>query len=62
MVDAVSKALPHQKEFLKRYGVGGTYFLLEELENALLAELRRFLREGQTSNESISLAAEMLVF
>jgi hypothetical protein len=32
LVDAIKKVLPHQNEFLEKFGVGGTYFLLDEVE------------------------------
>ena len=31
LVEAAKKALPHQSGFLDKYGVGGTYFLIDEL-------------------------------
>jgi hypothetical protein len=60
LVKAIEKALPHQTKFLQEYGVGGTYFLLQELEDTLLKELRRFLREGEAGQEAAKQAREIL--
>ncbi|AUQ71165.1 hypothetical protein PhaeoP54_02291 [Phaeobacter inhibens] len=60
LLEQVTRALPHQKEFLKEHGVGGTYFLVSELEEKLLAELRRFIRDGETSQELVEQATGIL--
>lgn len=37
------KALPHQVTFLEEYGIGGSFFLLSEIEDAICEEIKTFL-------------------
>jgi hypothetical protein len=47
----VTAALPHQAEYVKKYGLSGCSLLLDELETKLLAALRDML-EGKESDEA----------
>lgn len=60
LVLSITKALPHQKTFMEKFGVGGAYYLLDQLEEALLAELKRFLQTGDTDQESVKVASEII--
>lgn len=60
LVETVSRALPHQKKLIEEHGVGATYFLVGELEEKLLLELRRFVRDGETGQELIEQANEII--
>lgn len=60
LVETVSRALPHQKKLIEDHGVGATYFLIEELEEKLLLELRRFVSEGETDQELIEQANQIV--
>jgi hypothetical protein len=44
-------ALPHQTQFIDEQDAGAYYYLLEEIENRLLAELRKIL-EGKEADQS----------
>lgn len=56
MVSTVQAALPHQKVFLNKHGVTGAFTLVEELEETLLEEIRRFLVEGTSSEDATNMA------
>tara|TARA_R110002074_G_scaffold73425_1_gene168578 strand:+ start:635 stop:1381 length:747 start_codon:yes stop_codon:yes gene_type:complete len=47
VVEIAEKALPHQKEFLPKYGIGGCYFLLDELRNLAFSRIREGLVEAE---------------
>jgi len=38
------KALPHQKDFLAKYGIGGCYFLLDELQSKAFIRLQNDIK------------------
>ena len=58
--DAVSSlvkaALPHRSEFIDKYGDAGYHSLLEELEEALLAALRKMLAGEETDRANLDQA------
>jgi hypothetical protein len=56
----VHVALPHQMPLLEQYGTSACHYLVEELEQALLSELRRSLNEPSASREDVQTAAEIL--
>ncbi len=45
-------ALPHQTQFIDKYDSAGYHYLLDELEEKLLGELRKML-DGVESDEAI---------
>lgn len=49
----VKNALPHTETLLDEHGVGGTYFLLDEIEEALLKELKQALKVGETDQDAV---------
>ena len=63
--DAVSNlvkaALPHRSEFINKYGDAGYHCLLEELEEALLAALRKMLAGEETDQASLERANDILM-
>lgn len=62
--DAVAKlvkaALPHQAGYIDKYGDAGYHYLLEELEESLLAAMRNMLAGEETDRASVEQAAEIL--
>ncbi|MCL4315579.1 MAG: hypothetical protein M1527_01705 [Gammaproteobacteria bacterium] len=62
--DAVAKlvkaALPHQAGYIDKYGDAGYHYLLEELEESLLAALRTMLAGEEADRASVERAAEIV--
>ena len=56
----LTAALPHQAHYISKYGSAGYHQLLEELENTLLAELKRLLAGAESDEESIKKAGSIL--
>jgi hypothetical protein len=59
-VDLVKAALPHQAEYVAKYGPAAFPHLLDELETLLLIELRRVLEGAESDAASIARAASIL--
>ncbi len=55
----VKIALPHQMDYINKYGVSGLHYLLEELELSILRELRRVLDGKDSDDESIKRASAL---
>jgi hypothetical protein len=53
-------ALPHQSEFVTKFGCESYYYLLDELETRLISELRQFMQGGEADKSNIERAAEIL--
>ncbi|MBO6789674.1 MAG: hypothetical protein JJ894_03970 [Dinoroseobacter sp.] len=53
-------ALPHQKVLLDNYGVYASYYLLSELEEALLKELKEFLLFGEDIQNNVNQATDLV--
>lgn len=53
----VKVALPHQTEYIEKFGPSGFHYLLENLESILLIELGNILRGEKSDKESIERAA-----
>jgi len=60
ITNLVKVALPHQAEFIEKFGPSGFHYLLEELESFLLLELTNILRGEKSDQESIQRAALIL--
>jgi hypothetical protein len=60
--ELVQAALPHQSSFLEQHGVSACHFLVDELEQKLLDELKANLNETAPSEEDIRNAAQILSF
>jgi len=43
LLQETKKALPHQVTFLEEYGIGGSFSLLSEIEDAICKEIKTFL-------------------
>jgi len=56
----VKAALPHQAEYIDKYGDAGFHYLLEELENRLLEEMQNMLKGVEADKASLDQAAEIL--
>ena len=56
----VKAALPHQSEFIDKYGDAGYHYLLEEIEGALLTALRKILAGEEIDKASVEHANEIL--
>lgn len=56
----VTAALPHHEAYIEKYGDGVYGYLLEDLENRLLEELRKMLTGVETDRASVERAAEIV--
>ena len=56
----VKAALPHQSEFIDKYGDAGYHYILEELEEALLAALRKMLAGEETDQATFDRASYII--
>lgn len=56
----IKMALPHQSEYVEKYGDSVYHYLVEELEGRLLEELRKMLDGSDADKASIAQAAEIL--
>lgn len=63
-VDSINKivkaVLPHQAEYLEKYGSSGYHWLVDDLESLLLKELQNNLKGIESDKDSIVRAAEIL--
>lgn len=60
MLDLVKSALPHQAEFVDEFGTLGLSYLIDDLEEALLKELRRSLYNPDADQANVEQAAAIL--
>jgi hypothetical protein len=60
LIDLVKSALPHQTEFIDKYGTAALAYLIEELEEALLREIQRTLHNPDADQASLEQAAAIL--
>lgn len=56
----VKAALPHQAGYIDKYGDAGYHYLLEELEESLLAAVRQMLAGEETDRATVVRAAEIV--
>jgi hypothetical protein len=56
----VKIALPHQANYIDKYGASAFHYLLDELESNLLVELSKILKGIDSDNESLEKAASIL--
>ncbi len=61
VVKLANAALPGHENYLSKHGTVGAYYLLEELESKLLAELMRTLKEGAGDMENVDQVSAILV-
>lgn len=60
LVNLLTKVLPHQKEFIEKFRVEGSFYLLEEIEQKLLKEINDFLSGKGVSEERLKEATEII--
>jgi len=56
----IKTALPHQEEYIEKYGLGASYHLLEEIEEKLLGEIDKILNGIEDDQASLAKAAKIL--
>lgn len=60
VVKLANAALPGYEKYLAEHGTTGAFYLLDELESKLLAELTRTLKEGAGDVENVSQVSAIL--
>jgi hypothetical protein len=60
IIKLVKTALPHQAINLDKHGAGFVYYVLDELEGRLLAELRSTLEGSESNKEAVKQASQIL--
>ncbi len=60
LIKLVKVALPHQTNYIEKYGPSAFHYLLEELESELLLEFENVLNGVQPDKENLKKAAEVL--
>lgn len=60
ITNVIKQALPHQSYYLDMFGASGFHYLLEELENKILAEIQVTLNGEEFDQQSISQANKIL--
>lgn len=58
--DLIKTVLPHQKEYIEKYGNSAYHYLLDEIENLLLHELQNIQKGGEADKENAEKAAAIL--
>ncbi|WP_341911210.1 hypothetical protein [Polaromonas sp. YR568] len=61
LISLITAALPHCTEYIEKHGPTAAYYLLDQLENSLLEELKRMLDGGTTDLAEVSRAQQILV-
>lgn len=56
----ITAILPHQKDYIDKYESGAYHYLLDEIENLLLFELRNIQKGKETDKENTEKAAAIL--
>ena len=60
MTNLVKAVLPHQTDYIDKHGPESFHFLLDEIEQMLLTELKNILKGLESDKESIERAAQIL--
>jgi len=60
LLNLVKSAIPHQTEFIDKYGRDSLAFLVDELEERLLSEIRSSLHNADGDHKSLEQAAAIL--
>jgi hypothetical protein len=58
--DLLKAVLPHQTTFVDKYDIGAAHYLLEEIEDSLLSELRRTLDGGDIDDADLAQSAKIM--
>lgn len=56
----IKQALPHQSDYIEKFGASGFHYLLEELENKILVEIQVTLSGDEFDQKSITQANKIL--
>lgn len=56
----VKQALPHQSDYIEKFGASGFHYLLDELENKILVEIQVTLNGEEFDQQSITQANKIL--
>ena len=56
----IATALPHQKDWIEKVGIGGYHLLVEELEALLLSEIKNMLEGREADAATVRRNAELL--
>ena len=60
VTNLVKVALPHQTEYIEKYGPSAFHYLLDELESLILTELDNILQGAESDQKSIEQASRIL--
>ena len=60
VTDLIKTILPHQADYLDKYGSSAHHYLLDEIENLLLSELRNIQKGVDSDKENAERAAAIL--
>ena len=60
VTELVKVALPHQVEYIEKYGPGAFHYLLEELENNLLSAFQLILKGEESDQDTLEKAAAII--
>jgi hypothetical protein len=60
VTELVKVALPHHVQYIEKYGPGAFHYLLEELENNLLAAFQLMLKGDESDQDTLEKAAAII--
>ncbi len=60
IIDLVKVALPHRSGFLDEVGLGGIFYLIDEVEEALLSAIRTDLKGRDSDDDALAQASRIL--
>lgn len=60
VTELVKVALPHQLQYIEKYGPGAFHYLLEELENNLLVAFQLMLKGDESDQDTLDKAAAII--
>jgi hypothetical protein len=60
LIALIKTALPYQAEYIDQHGPSAAYYLLDQLENRLLAELKSMLDGGEADMTEVARAKKIL--
>ena len=60
VINLVKVALPHQVQYIEKYGPGALHYLLEELENNLLMAFQLMFKDDESDKDTLEKAAAII--
>jgi hypothetical protein len=60
MAELLKSVLPHQSEYVDKYGPGAYHFLVEEIESKIIEEIHLTISDVDSDEASIKQAAKIL--